>query len=436
MQRRGSFVGRALVFVALVALAAGPIHAAGFSIFEQGTKAMGMAGAFTAQADDPSALFHNAGGLAFVTDRQFSVGATWIHGTKAEFDGDAPFPGPGNHEEQKKLSEFPPHAYFVHPISNIWKFGLGVETPFGLVTEWEKPDQFSGRFLSTKAALQVIDLNPTLGWQITPKFGLGFGAIGRFSKVELNRNIPFNNPFTQSIIDIGRLHLESDFDTGYGWNVGLLHKVNNSFSWGLSYRSKVKVEYEGEARVNRILTGNAQLDALLGAQVPFDKDLPVKTEIEFPDEASLGLAFALTSNLLLETDVNWTGWSSFDEVPITFTGGPGNALPSQTLPERWDDVYNYRAGLRWTASPTSQWRFGYVFDESPQPEEGVSPLLPDADRNGVTLGYGHTGSIGFDVALMYLDFKERSRHQSFPGEGPFFGTYNTQAILLGLTVNF
>jgi hypothetical protein len=37
---------------------------------------------------------------------------------------------------------------------------------------------------------------------------------------------------------------------------------------------------------------------------------------------------------------------------------------------------------------------------------------------------------------MYLDFKERSRHRSFPGEGPFFGTYNTQAILLGLTVNF
>src|SRR5262245_49902180 len=113
MQRRGSFMGRALVFTALVALAAAPIHAAGFSIFEQGSKAMGMAGAFTAQADDPSMLFHNAGGLAFVTERQISVGDTWIHGLKADFRGAAPFPGPSYSAEQKKLSAFPPHAYWV-----------------------------------------------------------------------------------------------------------------------------------------------------------------------------------------------------------------------------------------------------------------------------------------------------------------------------------
>jgi long-chain fatty acid transport protein len=436
MQRRGSFMGRALVFVALVALAAAPIHAAGFSIFEQGSKAMGMAGAFTAQADDPSLLFHNAGGLAFVTERQFSVGDTWIHALKADFKGAAPFPGPAYSADQKKLSAFPPHAYYVQPINNIWKFGLGIETPFGLVTEWENPDQFAGRFVSTKAELQVIDLNPTLGWQITLNFGFGIGAVARFSKVELNRNVPFNNPFTQSIIDIGRLHLESKFDTGYGWNAGILHKVNNSFSWGLSYRSKIKVKYDGDARINRILTGNAQLDAALGAQVPFDRDLPVKTEIEFPDEASLGLAFALSPNLVLETDFNWTGWSTFDVVPINFTGGAGNSLPNAEIPEHWDDANNYRAGLRWTTGPTSQWRFGYVYDETPQPEEAVSPLLPDANRNGVTIGYGHTGNIGYDVGLMYLVFDERSRNRSFPGEGPFFGTYNTHAVLLGLTLNF
>ena len=83
MQRRGSFIGRALGLAALVALSAGAVHGAGFSIFEQGTKAMGMAGAFTAQADDPSLLFHNAGGLAFVNERAFSAGVTWIHGNES-----------------------------------------------------------------------------------------------------------------------------------------------------------------------------------------------------------------------------------------------------------------------------------------------------------------------------------------------------------------
>jgi long-chain fatty acid transport protein len=159
------------------------MYAAGFSIFEQGTKAMGMAGAFTAQADDPSALFYNAGGLAFVDHQEFSVGDTYIHATKAEFEGDNPFPGVGYRAEQKKLSEFPPHAYWVRPINSTWKIGVGLTTPFGLTTEWEKPAEFAGRFLSTKAALRAFDLNPTIGWQVTPNFGIGIGAIARISDV-------------------------------------------------------------------------------------------------------------------------------------------------------------------------------------------------------------------------------------------------------------
>ena len=451
MRRRGGNFGIAGIAAAaaVAVLSAAPVHAAGFSIFEHGSKAMGMAGAFTAQADDPSLLFHNAGGLAFVEERQISTGVTWITSTEADFEGSNPFPGAGYEAQQKDLSEFPPHLYWVQPITDTWKFGLGINAPFGLTTEWENPDQFRGRFLSTKAALRAIDVNPTLGWQITPSFGLGIGAIGRFSDVELARSIGAVNPFTQTAADVGRLTLESDFGSAFGFNAGILHKVNNSFSWGLSYRSSITVDYEGDARVAQVPTGNAQFDAIVRTQIPFGKDLPVETSIEFPDQASLGLAFAITPNLLVETDFNWMGWSSFQEVKIDFTGGTlggsGNALPDATIREEWDDANSYRVGLRWNASPAAQWRFGYVFDETPQPEEAVSPLLPDADRNGFTIGYGHNpaaGGLGFDVALMYLPFDERTRDQSFPtttGQVPeptFFGSYNTTAYLLGVTINW
>jgi long-chain fatty acid transport protein len=416
-------------------LAALPLSAAGFSIFEQGSKAMGMAGAFTAQADDPSLLFHNVGGLGFVEERQFSVGATWIHGLKADFEGANPFPGEGYTAEQKKLSEFPPHIYYVQPINDTWKFGLGVMTPFGLTTEWDNADQFAGRFLSTKAALQAIDIQPTIGWQVTPNFSIGLGAVARVSDVELNRNVGAINPFTQRFVDVGRLKLEGDFSEGYGFTAGILHKVTDRFSWGFNYRSKIKVEYDGDARLTQISTGNAQFDAVVRTRLPFAVDLPVETEIDFPDEASLGLAFGITPNLLVETDFNYTGWSSFEDVPITFTGGATNSLPDTSLPQEWDDAYNYRIGLRWTQGNGHQWRFGYVFDETPQPEEGVSPLLPDADRSGFTIGYGMNH---LDIALMYLLFDERSRNRSFPGQeaSSFFGTYNTEALLLGATVNF
>ncbi len=425
---------RALGAGALVALAALPLSAAGFSIFEQGSKAMGMAGAFTAQADDPSLLFHNVGGLGFVEDRQFSAGVTWIHALKAEFEGANPFPGEGYEAEQEKLSEFPPHAYYVQPINSTWKFGFGVMTPFGLTTEWKDPDQFAGRFLSTKAALVVIDLQPTIGWQVNPNLGIGFGAIGRISTVELNRNVPRIFPGL-GVVDIGKLKLEADPSEGFGFTAGLLHKVTDRFSWGLSYRSKIKVEYDGDARLTQVPTGNPQIDALVRAGAPFDRDLPVETEIEYPDEASLGLAFGITANLLVETDFNYTGWSSFDEVPIDFVGGPTNSLPDTTLPEEYEDVYNYRIGLRWTQGNGHQWRFGYVYDETPQPEEAVSPLLPDANRNGFTIGYGMNH---LDLAFMYLLFDERTRARNFEGDSTstFFGTYDTEAVLLAATVNF
>ena len=40
-------------------------------------------------------------------------------------------------------TEFIPHGCWVTPISNKWKFGLGVESPFGLVTRWKDPSNFS-----------------------------------------------------------------------------------------------------------------------------------------------------------------------------------------------------------------------------------------------------------------------------------------------------
>jgi long-chain fatty acid transport protein len=435
--RRGSLASRPWGLLILGLVAGTPAFAAGFGIFEQGTKAMGMAGAFTAQADDPSMLFHNVGGLAFVGEQAVAGGFSYIQGTEANFQGAAPFPGPSARGEQVKLSQILPHAYWVRPISEFWKIGLGFNAPFGLTTEWEDPNTFAGRFLSTKAGLRAVDLNPSIGWKINEQLGLGFGAIVRFSDIELQRGVPAVNPFTQRVAQVGKIALESDFSEGYGWNAGVLYKWNNSFSIGVSYRSKVTVDYDGDGTLTQVSTGNAQFDGLLRTRLPFGTKLPIATSIEFPDMASVGFLFAITPRLAVETDINWTGWSSFDEVVIDFTGGATNSLPDATIPEAWDDANNYRLGVKYTAASGNEWRFGYVYDETPQPEEAVSPLLPDADRNGFTIGWGHQGNrLKTDLALMYLPFDERQRAKSFAGEGPFFGTYNTTAWLLGATLSF
>lgn len=438
MRRCGFAITTALLGGVLVTLAASPASGAGFLIFEHGSRAMGMAGAFTAQADDGSAMWHNAGGLAFQHERSFDVGTTLISNTTGDFRGLGPFPGPGATGEQADAVFFPSHVYYVQPLAPNWTFGLGFNDPFGLAMEWDNVDDWPGRFINYDAELRTFDLNPTIAWQATPNLGIGVGAIARWSDIELNQRLGVPSPFGGAA-EVGDARLESDLDTGYGWNVGILHKVNPSFSWGLAYRSEMTIDYSGDARFTQIPTGIPAFDAAVAAQIPFGQELPVETSIDFPDLAMLGLAFGLTPNLLLETDVQWTGWSSFEELDLRF---PRNPQFSRVLPERYEDSYAYRAGLAWTTSPRSRWRVGYVFDETPQPEEAVGPLLPDADRNGVTLGYGYRGGWEFDVALMYLEFDDRTRDETFPSTPPgdpepvFHGTYETTGFLLGLTLGF
>ena len=177
---------RILGLAAVLLLATVPAQASGFLIFEQGTKAMGMAGAFTAQADDGSALFHNAAGIGFMEEREFYLGGTWVTGS-ADFEGAPPFPGTGVKENTEDLSELVPHFYWVEPLGERWAFGLGLNAPFGLSVEWANKDTFTGRHINIRSALTAIDLNPTIGWRATDNLSLGIGMIARFSEVELSR---------------------------------------------------------------------------------------------------------------------------------------------------------------------------------------------------------------------------------------------------------
>ena len=419
-----------LLLLGLV-LAGRPVLAGGFSLYEQGSKALGLAEAFVAQADDPSALFYNTGGLAFFEEREFAVGVTLVSSFDEEFTGLPPFPGPMATGNLESLREPIPHFYWVQPINQTWNFGLAVNSPFGLKTDWQNPDTFPGRFINTEASMLTFDVNPNLGFKVSDKLGVGFGAIVRFSSVEFNRRVPAQNPFTGQLIEVGAARLESDLDQGIGWQLGLLYRANESFSWGFSYRSNITVDYGGDARFTQISTGNPQLDQFVAATIPFLQDLPVETEVEFPDMATLGVALALSADTMLELDVNWTGWSSFDVLAIRFVGLPVFDIVRL---ENWDDVYTYRTGLRWSRPSGNEWRFGFVVDESPQPTAAVSPLLPDSDRNGYTVGWGHQGEqMKVDLALMYLDFDERANNVS---QDLFNGTYSQSGLLLSATVGF
>jgi long-subunit fatty acid transport protein len=70
---------RTLVLLAAMLLAFAPAaRSAGFLIYEHGAAAMAMGGAFTAVANNASAIWHNPAGLAWLEGTQILGGVTFI----------------------------------------------------------------------------------------------------------------------------------------------------------------------------------------------------------------------------------------------------------------------------------------------------------------------------------------------------------------------
>jgi long-chain fatty acid transport protein len=397
---------------------------AGFLIPEQGAKASAMAGAFAATADDPSAIFYNPAGLAQQREMSVLAGTTLINFTN-EFTGDPNSPvTAGASGEYNRHTFNVPNMYAVLPFGDNITVGVGVFAAFGLRTDWEDP--WIGRYISKDADLKTTSVNPAIAWQSdNGRIALGGGLEYRRARVILNANrlLPFPDPFTGRIPDVANARLASDYGSSIGWNAGVLFKLSEAFRIGASYRAPMDIDLEGNADFQQISTGNPQLDALVASTLPPDQ--PINTTLPFPSIATIAVAFSPNENWDLELDIMRTGWSRFEALAVNFETTPSASFVRE---QNWEDSTAYRVGVNHNVNANWDVRFGALYDENPQPIEAVSPLLPDSDRIGASIGAGwHAGPLLMDAGLLVLHFKDRDTNGQNP-EG-FDGRYETDAVL-------
>ena len=399
-----------LMIAVVLALLPSLSWGAGFALFEAGNKGLGLGGAFTAVADDPSAFFWNPAGMAFQIDEgtQFMAGVTFI-APYQDFTGDNPYPGEGYTVSLESQVFFPPHFYFVKPLSDRVNFSLGFITPFGLGTWWDEED-FRGRYISKRADLMVFDLGGQVSWKVCDRLSIGGGIDYMIATIELKRNVPFVNPYTQSVVDVAEADLHSDgfSNHAWAWNAGFMFKLPAGFSIGGMYRSDFTIKgTSASAEFTQIETGYPDFDATVAATIPFDEDPDITTELNFPDYWQIGLAWS-NEKLTFSGQYGVMGWSVFEELNIQFPEYP--ELDS-VVREDYEDSKQYRFGFEWRAARSWAFRAGYGFDETPQPIESMTPLLPDGDRDFYSVGLGFISkqnTWGFDVGYEYLTMQERS----------------------------
>jgi long-chain fatty acid transport protein len=420
---------RLTITLSLACLLATSAFGSGFLIPEQGAKASAMAGAFAATADDPSAIFYNPAGLAQQRHMAAYAGTTLINFTN-EFTGDFSSAVTAGEEAKYNRHTFNiPNMYAILPIGNNITVGVGVFAAFGLRTDWADP--FAGRYISKDADLKTTSVNPAIAWQTDDgRLAIGGGVEYRRARVILNANRMALNPFNGRIQDVANTRLVSDYGDDIGFNAGILFKATDRFRIGASYRSPMDIDLEGNAEITPIPTGNAQFDAVIRAQLPPNQ--PINTVVPFPSIATIAVAFSPNENWDLELDVIKTGWDRFKALDVKFETTPAASFVRE---QNWEDSNSYRFGVNHNA--TEQWdvRFGFVYDENPQPVEAVSPLLPDSDRLGGSLGAGfHAGPFTVDGSLLVLHFKDRDTEGRNP-EG-FDGVYETDALLWSVNLGY
>ena len=424
-----------LAFLAVGWLIAAPATPSGFQVMTQGARATGMGLAFTGVADDPSAIFFNPAGMGFQEHFSLMIGGSVLGRKKADFAGADPFPGEGTSGSVQKQEFVIPMLYVVVPLTTELNFGLGVNSPYGLGLRWNDPEHWVGRFVSQNAVIKSLDVNPVFSYKLFPELSIAAGADLRFSKVQLERNsnLGIVDPFGGEVRDLAHVKLNSSLtsNTGWGWNVGLMFKPLSYIGVGVAYRSKITVDYDGTAVFTQRFTGNPVIDGLVGQLLP-QGEHPVSTSVAFPASLNTGVGIELPAGFLLALEADWTEWSSFSALNIHF---PDGVAPDLDRATNWKDSWAYRVGLEKKFASGWALRAGYYYDNTPQPEVDVGPILADNDRNVYSAGFGYnTPEWGIDVGGLYIRFKDRD--VLTVSTDNFFGHYSEDAWVGTATFRF
>ena len=437
----------------------------GFRIPDQDAEATARGDAFTATADNPSAIYYNPAGIMQLGDgltTESSIYGISIDEQYKPLPGDSSAHGSTAHEPFQAVPQF--YASY-HPKDQVFSFGLGIYSPFGLKTEW--PGDSSFRQSGIYGNLQTFAFNPVLAVQITRSLSVGIGISADYTEAELRDGLTSSPGDSFSFKGRG---------LSVGGNAGIMWKPTERQSIGLSYHSPVEGDLTGhtqeglngsergqaEAANAKIAAGkqalaqavkmidslpipagekalltakaNAEYEAQLAASgVPASgsfptsfPDLGAKGTLKFPQYAVLGYSFRPTPDWNIEADVDWTDWDCLNTLTLKRSDGSTVSVPFD-----WTHSFIYELGVTRKIG-LYQLSAGYMYSENSVPSSTFSPVAPDSARHIVSVGLGRTfGQCSVNVAYQLGIGGKRTIVNDSVTDGSYSFLSNAVSISLG-----
>jgi long-chain fatty acid transport protein len=406
MARSSSIRLAAGVFVSLSAGIAGHATAAGFALMEQNVSGLGNAYAgAAAAAEDASTVWWNPAGMAKLpAGRQIAIGANWID-PSTRFRNGATVAGAGRtlggEGGDAGRDAIVPNAYFAMEMTPTVRFGLGLNVPFGLATEYES--SWMGRFQGIKAKIESLNLNPSLSWKVSDALSLGAGVSWQQFDAELSSAVNFGAAGEGSSVVKGK-------GDAWGYNLGALYQLTPATRIGAAYRSSIRQDLSGTVTFAR--------PALVPAAAAPDGNISL--QVSLPNSFALSAVHDLDARWQLLADATWTGWAKVQDLVIY--RDTGAAL--STLSLRFKDTMRYSFGANYRTTDKWTLKAGIAFDESPVPSAQFRTVrLPDNDRTWYTIGAKYRMSPGGAIDLGYAYIKVKDADINNAG-GAAVGTVN------------
>ncbi len=263
-----------------------------------------------------------------------------------------------------------------------------------------------------------LEAPPPVGFELSrwaPGLSVGVGLDLVPASVRLIRDVPFGDA-------LGSVAL-SGSAFGVGARAGVLYRPPRRPNWafGLTYKSPVALDFEGEA--------DFAAPAIYRPSLPPDGS--GQTSITLPQSLMLGVSFLPTPEWELEVDGGWVGWSSYDRLDIT--------LPDGTISRNergWRDTVVLRAGTEYTFAERWTGRLGVIFDQTPVPTSRLDFLLPDGPRFDLTAGFGAVLSpqVRVDIGALWVLPTSATTATADPLSPPIKGTFDIEVWVFNASV--
>lgn len=389
MVRRGLLWACGLGLAVLTAVE--PVAAQVPRIQGQGTAASGMGNAFSAQADDPSALHYNPAGLTQLSGVEFMAGALFAGGT-TNYTGTTGLRVTG--DRNGSLAWPPPgHTYLTANLKDLGvtvfgdlTVGVGLTVPFGSLTRWPEDGPF--RNTVTFNTLPLLDIKPTVAYKLTNNLSVGLGAdiytfSGLFGEGHIEqRFVSPGGPATPLFGAAGSKVELNGKDTAAGFNASLLYTALRNgdgkpiANVGFVYRSQATLHLAGALLSNGAKVQDATATLVLPQVMTGAIALwPVRTSMH---------------EWKIELDVDYVGWKSVRNLDVHLANGATIAQPQD-----WRSTYGIMVGTeyKWLSLESlAGWevaaRGGYTNQQNQMPDLTFNPGIPSADLHILSTGLG------------------------------------------------